>query len=987
MQHSVNTDRKSLAEELKKTIRGEVRFDKGALSMYSTDSSNYRMVPVGVVLPKTKGDVIESIRIARKYDCPILSRGGGTSLAGQCCNTALIMEMSKYYHGILQIDPVKKTGTVLPGTVLDRFRKETKKYGLTFGPDPATHDHCTMGGMLGNNSCGVHSDLAVNQGTGARVSDNTVEMEIITYDGLIMKIGATTEDELEEIIAEGGRRGEIYLQLKNLRDKYAPLIRSRFPKIPRRVSGYNLDDLLPENDFNVARALVGTESTCVTILQSTMLLIDEPKAKSLLVLGYKNVFEAAHHAPELLKYKPDGLEGIDDKLVNLMRKRNLHVDELDLLPEGNGWLIAEFSGKTLEEADDKIAFVMSELKKTNHPASMKLFDKRSDESKIWDVRESGLGASAFIKGQEDTWEGWEDSAVPPEKLGDYLQDLQKLWDKYGYDSTMYGHFGQGCMHCRLNFDLVTKDGIKKWRDYLDEAADLVVSYGGSISGEHGDGQSKAELLEKMYGPELMEAFRSFKAIWDPTNKMNPGKIVNPYPITSHLRLGIDYEPWQPQTHFSFPDDQGSFARATMRCVGVGKCRRDEEGTMCPSYMVTFEEEHSTRGRAHMLFELFHGGILNQQWDNKYVKQALDLCLSCKGCKADCPVNVDMASYKAEFLSHYYKGRLRPRTAYTFGWIYWWARMASIFPGPVNFFTQTSPFSNLVKILAGISPKRTLPKFAVQTFRSWFNERKENRQSKILNRKSKVILWPDTFNNFFQPGILKAGHAVLQAAGYEVVIPKQMLCCGRPLYDYGMLKTAKKLLFQILDSLRHFIREGIPLVALEPSCVAVFRDELCNLLPQDEDAKRLKHQTFTLAEFLEKEAIHFPIPPLKQKAIVHGHCHHKAIMKIDPEINIMRRMELDFEFLDAGCCGMAGAFGYENGSHYEVSIKAGERILLPAVRNAGKDTLIIADGFSCRQQIEQQTDRKSLHLAQVLQMALIQTNSNDKNEKNEMEIDQ
>jgi FAD/FMN-containing dehydrogenase/Fe-S oxidoreductase len=956
--------------ELKKKISGEVRFDKGSLSMYSTDSSNYRMIPIGIILPKTKEDIIESIAIARKYDCPVLSRGGGTSLAGQCCNAALIMDMSKYYNGVLEIDPAKRTGTVLPGTVLDHFRREARKQGLTFCPDPATHDHCTIGGMLGNNSCGVHSDMAVNQGTGARVSDNTLEMEILTYEGLIMKVGPTPENELEKIISNGGRRGEIYSQLKDLRDKYALLIRSRFPKIPRRVSGYNLDELLPEKDFNVGRALVGTESTCVTILQSTMLLIPDPKAKSLLVLGYENVFEAARHAPELLRYKPDGLEGIDHKLVDMMRKRNLHVDELDLLPEGKGWLIAEFSGETTEEADEKIKSVMNELKKGNHHASMKLFDKPADETKIWDVRESGLGASAFVKGQADTWEGWEDSAVPPERLGDYLQDLQKLWDKYNYDSTMYGHFGQGCMHCRLNFDLVTKDGITKWRTYLDEAAELVVAYGGSISGEHGDGQSKAELLEKMFGPELMEAFRSFKKIWDPNNKMNPGKIVDPYPITSNLRLGADYAPWQPDTHFSFPEDGGTFSRAAMRCVGVGKCRRDEEGTMCPSYMVTYEEEHSTRGRAHMLFELFHGGILDRQWNNKYVKHALDLCLSCKGCKADCPVNVDMATYKSEFLSHYYEGKLRPAAAYTFGWIYWWARIASVFPRVVNFLTRTSPFSNILKSLAGISPKRTIPSFADQTFRDWFKKRRDASSEKL-----KVILWPDTFNNFFDPVILKAGTEVLQAAGYNVIIPKQILCCGRPLYDFGMLKTAKKLLIRVLNSLRGLIREGVPLVGLEPSCVAVFRDELCNLLPHDEDAKRLKQQTFTLAEFLEKED-NFQLPQLKIKAIVHGHCHHKAVMGMEAEKKLMKKIAPDFDLLDSGCCGMAGYFGYEKGSHYDVSIKAGERVLLPAVRNADESTIVVTDGFSCRQQIEQQTGRKSMHLAQLIQLALGYSN-NDK----------
>jgi FAD/FMN-containing dehydrogenase/Fe-S oxidoreductase len=951
-------DVRGLEADLVKNIHGEVKFDKGALSMYSTDSSNYRMVPIGLVLPKHREDIIESIRIARKYNCPVLSRGGGTSLAGQCCNTALIMDMSKYYHGTLEVDPAKKIGRVLPGTVFDHFRKATRQYGLTFGPDPSTHDHCTIGGMLGNNSCGVHSVMAAHQGTGGRVSDNTFGMEVLTYDGLILKVGATPEDELEKIIYEGGRKGEIYSRLKNLRDKFATLIRSRFPKIPRRVSGYNLDDLLPENGFNVARALVGTESTCITILEAAMLLINEPKQKSLLILGYKDVFEAAHHAPEIMKFKPDGLEGLDHKLIDMMRKRNLHQEDIELLPKGNGLLIAEFSGHTREEADDRIKYVMDELKRSNHPASMKLFDKTSEESKIWDLRESGLGASAFIKGKDDTWEGWEDSAVPPEKLGEYLKDLQKLWDRYNYDSTIYGHFGQGCVHCRVNFDLVSERGIEKWRHFLDEAADLVVSYGGSISGEHGDGQSKAELLEKMYGPELMEAFREFKNIWDPGNKMNPGKIVNPFPITSNLRLGANYAPWQPQTHFSFSEDNGSFAHATMRCVGVGKCRRSEGGTMCPSYRVTSEEEHSTRGRAHMLFELFHGGILEQQWNNDHVKKALDLCLSCKGCKADCPVNVDVATYKAEFLSHYYEGKLRPLNAHLFGQISAWSRIATVAPGIFNAIINAPVVSQLSKYILNISPKRNFPLFAKQSFKKWFQYRKGKKSS-----EKKVILWLDTFNNYFNPETLIAACEVLEFSGYEVIVPEKNLCCGRPLYDYGMLDTAKKKLLEILSTLKTEIRSNIPIIVLEPSCASVFKDELLNLLPHNNEAKYLSDNVSFISDFLHDRKFESR-NPTTQKVFIHGHCHQKAIIKIDNELALVKKLKIDFNYIDAGCCGMAGAFGYEK-DHYDISIKCGEHMLMPAIRQTSNDTTIVTNGFSCRSQIKHLTGRNSLHIAQLL----------------------
>jgi len=958
-----NNQFKIVKRELKSNIIGEVRFDDGARAMYSTDSSNYRMPPIGVVLPKSRHDIIEIIRISKKYGTPILSRGGGTSLAGQCCNSAMVMDMSKYYKGTIEINVEKKLGKVLPGTVLDDFRKEAKKHGLTFGPDPATHDHCTIGGMLGNNSCGVHSILAEMEGTGARTSDNTYELEIVTYDGLIMKVGKTSEEELERIIHEGGRRGEIYSGLKNIRDKYADLIRAHYPKIPRRVSGYNLDELLPENGFNVARALVGTESTCVTILESTMHLVPHPKVSVLLVLGYNDIYEAGDHAHELLKYQPEGLEGMDDVLIELMKKKNLHVEDLKLLPEGKGWLVVEFGGNTREEADTRAMKVMAELKKENNPPHMKIFDKTKEETKIWDVRESGLGATAFSPGLPDAWEGWEDSAVPPVKVGDYLRDLKKLWNKYGYNSTMYGHFGDGCIHCRINFDLVTADGIKKWRDYLDEAADLVVSYGGSISGEHGDGQSKAELLPKMFGEELVEAFREFKFLWDPEGKMNPGKIVNANPIVSHLRLGADYKPWKPETHFQFPDDHGDFSRASMRCVGVGKCRREEGGTMCPSYMVTFEEEHSTRGRAHMLFELFHGGILEQNWKNEHVKEALDLCLSCKGCKADCPVNVDVATYKSEFLSHYYEGKIKPLHAYAFGVIDRWSKLGSSMPAFSNFMLNTS----ITKNLLGIHPKRTLPMYAKKNFKDWWKKRQTSLPAGNLGQK-KVILWADTFNNFFRPEVAKAAVEVLEYAGFEVVVPMQHLCCGRPLYDYGMLNTAKKYLRKILRELNHEIRESIPIIGLEPSCTAVFKDELTNLFPNDEDAKRLKENVFFFSDFIEKNINDFPFPKLNRRAKLHGHCHQKSIFKLDSELSLLKKLGVEAEELDSGCCGMAGAFGYEK-DHYDVSVKCGERILLPEVRKTNDETLIITNGFSCMEQIKQQTNRKAMHLAEVLQMSL------------------
>lgn len=954
-------DAKAMESELRAKIGGEVRFDNGSRALYSTDGSNYRQVPIGVVIPRDAKDVIETVKTARRFGAPVLARGGGTSLAGQCCNVAVVMDMSKYMNKIIEIDPERKRARVQPGVVLDDLRNEAERYNLTFGPDPSTHNHCTLGGMIGNNSCGVHSVMAGN------TAENVEELDILTYDGARMHVGKTNDRNLERIISEGGRQGEIYLKLNSLRDKYADLIRKRFPNIPRRVSGYNLPELLPENGFNVARVLVGSECTCVTILEATVRLVYSPPVRSLLVLGYPDVYTAGDHIMEILSHKLIGLEGMDDVLVDDMKKKGLHPSDVKLLPDGSGWLLVEFGGESKKEADGKARGLMDELKKKGNPPSMKLFDDPEAEKTIWTVRESGLGATARVPGEKDTWEGWEDSSVPPEKLGGYLRDLRKLFNKYGYACSLYGHFGQGCVHTRIDFDLVTKEGIERYRSFIHEAAHLVVGYGGSLSGEHGDGQSRGELLPIMFGDELMEVFREFKSIWDPEWKMNPGKLIDAYRTDENLRLGTGYNPWKPKTHFKFPDDDGSFSRAMVRCVGVGECRREHGKTMCPSYRATREESHSTRGRARLLFEMLEGDVIGKNgWREESVKEALDLCLSCKGCKGDCPVNVDMATYKSEFLSHYYEGKVRPRYAYAFGYIHLWSRLASFMPGVANFFTQTPLIRDAAKVMADIALERRIPRFAPQTFKDWFHERNEKRNG--WNNDKLVILWPDTFNNHFHPTTAQAAVEVLEAAGFHVEVPQESMCCGRPLYDYGFLDTAKRWLQNILDTIRPQIRAGIPVVVLEPSCAAVFRDELINLFPHDEDAKRLSRQTFLLSEFMEKRANGYQPPKLNRRAVVHGHCHHKAIMGMNDEEKVLSKLGLDAKILDSGCCGMAGAFGFEK-DHYNVSIRVGEHALLPHIRDASKDTLIIANGFSCREQISQTTDRHALHLAQVIQMAM------------------
>jgi len=852
-----------------------VRFDAGSKALYAVDASNYRQVPIGVVVPKSVEDVVATVAACRHFGAPLLSRGGGTSLAGQCCNVAVVVDWTKYLHNIVELNIDQKYARVQPGTICDRVRHAAERYRLTWGPDPATHDHCTFGGMLGNNSCGAHAQMA------GKAVDNVESMDILLYDGTRMTVGWMNDEQLRAEIQKGGRTGEIYSRLKTLREKYSEQIKHNYPHFARRVSGYNLDQLLPGEDgrFNIARALVGSESTLVTILEAKVRLVFSHPERALLVLGYPSIYKAGDHVMDVLEFNPIALEGLDEMLVTGIKKKgDPHREYLSMLPEGKGWLIAEFGDETKEQVIERAKSLMEKLKSRPNAPDMKLFTSDDDQKKIWLVRESGLGATAFVPGEPVTWEGWEDSAVRPQKVGEYLRALCKLYEKYDYRSVLYGHFGQGCIHCRVDFDLMSRPGIEKWKAFMDEATSLVVSFGGSISGEHGDGQSKAEFLYKMFGHELIEAFQEFKSIWDPDWKMNPGKVVEPCHIDQNLRLGADYHPWEPETHFKFPDDGGKFSHAALRCVGVGKCRREngegDEDTMCPSYMVTLEEKHTTRGRAHLLWEMLHGDVIKKGWHDENVKEGLDLCLSCKGCKGDCPVNVDMATYKAEFLSHYWEGRLRPRYAYAFGWIDKWSRLAAIAPGFANLFTQLPGLSSIAKLAAGMPQQRTIPAFAPETFKSWFRKRGTKNHG-----AQKVILWADTFNNYFKPETAQAAVEVLEAAGFQVKVPQMHLCCGRPLYDYGFLDMAKSYLLRILNTLGSEIDAGTPMVVLEPSCCSVFRDELIGLLPEDPRAHKLAEQTFTLAEFLEKKADGYQPPELKRKAIVHGHCHHKAIMRL------------------------------------------------------------------------------------------------------------
>ncbi len=961
----MSVDLSSLKRSLTARVDGEVRFDAGSRGAYSTDASNFRQLPIGVVVPRSVDAAVEAVAVCREHSAPVLSRGGGTSLAGQCTNTAVVIDWTKYCHRLVSVDPERRRCVVEPGIVLDELNRQLAPTGLRYGPEPATHPNCTLGGMIGNNSCG-----ATAQRTG-KVVDNTPRLDVLLYDGTRFWCERTDDDRYAEIVAAGGRPAEIYRRLRELAESYADEIRERYPDIPRRVSGYNLDSLLSEHGFDIAGLLVGSESTLVTVLRAELALVPVVRERTLVVIGYPTVAEAAEAVPEITPHDPIALEGMDRRLVRDQELKHEHAKAIDQLPEGNGWLLVQFGGDTQDEADDHARRMIDALAVAEE--RVRFVDEPEREDELWQAREAGLGATAHVPGRRDTWEGWEDSAVPPERLGDYLRDLNALYEQHGFvdDSApaLYGHFGHGCVHTRIPFDLYSDDGVADYRQFMLEAADLVCNYGGSLSGEHGDGQTRGELLPRMFGDRLVQAFQTVKSIFDPDNRMNPGKVVDPYPLDANLRLGGKWHPLDPTTlHFSFPDDGGSFVQAANRCVGVGKCRRQstDGGTvMCPSYQVTLEEEHSTRGRARLLFELLNGhgdGPIQDGWRSEAVREALDLCLACKGCKSDCPVNVDMATYKAEFLSHYWEGRVRPRSAYALGWLPMLAQVTARLgmAGAINTATQRPRLRRLATAAAGLE-QRPLPRLATETLQAW----SATRQSPAGDR-GRVLLWPDTFTNLMHPHVGRSAVRVLEQAGWQVEIPSRPLCCGLTWISTGQLTAGKRVLGRTLDAVRGHVRSGGLIVGLEPSCTTVLRSDATELLPDDPDVTTVAAQTVTLAELLTEHTPGYEPPEIGGDALVQVHCHQHAILGWEADEKLLRGCGVQAHRLQSGCCGLAGNFGFEPG-HGEVSVACAERVMLPEIRRAGAETAILADGFSCRTQIEQ-TDsggRRARHLAELL----------------------
>ena len=908
----------TLENDLRGTLDGEVDFSVRRRAEYSYDASVYRRVPLGVVFPRSEQDVAAAVRAAREHDVAITSRGAGTSIAGNAIGEGLVLDFSRHLDRIIEIDPDRRTARVQPGVVLDHLNAAAGGYGLRFGPDPSSRSRCVLAGMIGNNACGTRALVY------GRTSDNVQELDVLRYDGTRLTVGAH-KDETGDPFIEG---------LRALRDRHLGTIRTSLGRFPRQVSGYGLEHLLPEHGFNVARALVGSEGTCAITLGATLTLVAEPATKVLVVLGFPDFVAAGEAVPSVLEHGPSACEGLDAQIVQMARGADRSG-----LPDGGSWLLVELTG---DDAEERARVLAGEF-----PSALVETD-RARQAAVWKVRTDGAGLATRAPDGSQAWPGWEDSAVPPAHLGAYLRDLRDLFGRHGVQGAAYGHFGEGCIHIRIDFDLGTDRGRATFRSVIEEATRLVASYGGSPSGEHGDGRARSEVLPLVYDADAMRAFGEFKGAWDPTNRMNPGILVEPEPLDSGLRTAGMPPP--PRTFLPFAADNGDFRQALHRCVGVGKCRSQQGGVMCPSFRATQDEKDSTRGRARALEEMLRGELDTEGWRSESVHDALDLCLSCKGCSADCPVSVDMATYKSEFLHHHYRRRIRPMAHYTMGWLPLWLRLAR---GPLRVASSSGraarALAGLGKRLGGVAPERDLPPPARQPFTRWFRRRGAPSATDRAGDRPQVLLWPDTFTNYFTPSAGRAAVRVLEAAGYDVLVPGAQVCCGLTWMSTGQLKVARDVARRSLDAIHPYAARGIPIVGLEPSCTAALRSDWEKLLPGDERVADLRVRTF--AELLEEAGWSPPHAP--RTAIAQIHCHQYAELGQDADLRLLAAAGVEVTIPDEGCCGLAGNFGFERG-HYDVSVAVAERVLAPAVREAAPETIVLADGFSCRTQIEQLT---------------------------------
>ncbi len=946
----------ALHQKLQAQIDGDTDFSAAGVALFTSDASNYRQVPLGVVFPRSADDIKTTIRLCKSHKVAVLMRGAGTSQNGQTVNEAVILDCSRFMNKVLSIDSENRTAHIQPGIVCDALKAAAEVHGLTFGPDPATHSRCTLGGMIGNNSCGPHSMYA------GKTVENVLELEILTTSGESFTVGPTSDAELTEIIAGNDTRASIYRELKAIRDEYADEIRQRYPSIKRRVSGYNLDQLLPENGFNVARALVGTEGTCVSVLSAQVALVENPACKRLFVLGFKDIFQAADIVPSVMPYSPIAMEGLDWNIIGGLNDRNLRQREVALLPEGRAWLLIELAAATEAALIERCNAFEQDMTNNATVTGFKSVVNTKEVADVWSIREQGASATALAlnPGDIDPVVGWEDTAVDPMQLGDYLRELYALVESYGYKTSLYGHFGDGCIHARMTFDTRTEEGVAKWRLFSREIAELVVKYNGSLSGEHGDGQAKAEFLPIMFGDKLMHAFRRFKNAWDPDNTMNPGKVINAYRMDENLRLGPDFKTPVFDSVLQFSEDTGGLGRSTERCIGMGKCRA-QSGAMCPSYQATGEERFSTRGRAHLLHELLRGELITDGFNNKDIAESLEHCLSCKACKTECPTQVDIAAYKAEFMAQHFKNKKRPLRHQVFGKAGTWLPYLIRSPRLFNALLKGLP-GKWFRSRLGIHKDKELPRLAEDPFSTGLSRTalSEDRLFYKFGSGIPVVLWVDSINNAYQPQVLATAVSLLERCGFEVHIAKQHFCCGRPLYEHGFLDQAKSQLQSILNSFYNSLPASSKVIVLEPSCLSVFKDELLRFFPEDKRASDLTSRTMTLAEFLQSKDIK-PVKKLS-RGIIHRHCHSKSGSPI--ELEWMQQCFEELSEPEIGCCGMAGVFGIQQSTSY-IGDTLYQRNLANAVSKSDSETRIVSNGFSCRKQINDQNNIKVWHPVEII----------------------
>jgi FAD/FMN-containing dehydrogenase/Fe-S oxidoreductase len=901
-----------------------------------------------VAFPRDIDEAAAALAVAARLGVPVTSRGAGTSIAGNAVGAGLVLDFSRHLNRVLSVDPAAGTAVAEPGAILDDITAAAAGYGLRFGPDPSTHSRASIGGAIGNNACGSR---ALRYG---RTADNVVSLDLITASGERLTARRFGRDGM-------AAAGAIGAALDTLVAARLSMIRTEFGRFTRQVSGYSLEHLLPENGADLAKFLVGTEGTLAMVTGATVRLVPSPKAVALAVLGYLSMPDAADAVPGLLPHRPVAVEGMDARLIEVFRARRGSA-AVPGLPRGQSWLFVETEGDTEAEARAAAGRLIADagaldaLVVTGAPARA-----------LWRIREDGAGLGGRTPAGAPAWPGWEDAAVPPEHLGSYLREFGALMRDHDLDGLIYGHFGDGCVHVRIDFPFTTAPG--RYRPFAVAAAQLAGKYGGSMSGEHGDGRARGELLSYMYSPEAIATLAAVKAIFDPGNVFNPGVLVDPAPIDADLRVP-QARPIRAGLGWAYPHDDGDLSTAVHRCTGVGKCRADTTasgGVMCPSYLATRDEKDSTRGRSRVLQELANGTLI-KGFRSAEVAEALDLCLSCKGCASDCPAGVDMATYKAEVLYQRYRRRLRPAAHYSLGWLPRWAALAARAPGLANAALRHRALAGLARRLGGIDARRPLPQFAPRSFRDWF-------AGHPAGSGAPVLLWVDTFTDYFTPEVGQAAVRVLEAAGYAVQITGRPVCCGLTWISTGQLDGARRQLRQTLTALDPAVRRGIPIVGLEPSCTAVLRGDLTELLPGDPRAARVRAATRTLAELLAQTQ-DWQAPDLTGvRAVAQPHCHHHAVMGWHADAALLAAAGAEVKAV-GGCCGLAGNFGVERG-HFDVSRAVAETALLPAVRAASPDAVVLADGFSCRTQLEQLGDATVTHLAQLLASHLESELSNRK----------